>query len=363
MSLQNIIKRKSKLLLPFSWLYSAGVAAYNKIYDWGLKKSFLPELPVICVGNLAVGGTGKTPMVEYLLRLLSKDFKVATISRGYKRQSTGVIVADENTTTKEIGDEPMQFHAKFPDVKVVVGERRVPALEMLLEKYPETQIVILDDAFQHRAISAGLNILLTDHSNLFTDDYQLPAGELRDLKSNYKKADVIVVTKSPAGLLEDERKKIIEKIKPLSHQTVFFTSIRYEAPYNIFDNTLRPLSAISSVLMVTGIASPVSMAEYLEDKGLKPELYTFPDHHNFTPKDINGIRELFQSIKDSNKIIITTEKDAMRLRQFPDGLKGLPVFALPIRHHFLFNDDMRFEKLIHQFVTKKSNYGKKKQAG
>src|SRR6478672_9534513 len=221
------------LLLPFALIFWIAVAIRNWMYDKKILKSTSFGLPLICVGNLSVGGTGKSPMVEYLVLHLKNRFKVATLSRGYKRKTRGYALATDETTAIDVGDEPMQFHLKFPDVPVAVGEERLDAIPQLLHDRPGTQAIILDDAFQHRIVNAGLNILLTDYGNLFTRDFFLPTGDLRDLRSNYKRADIIIVTKCNPELIAAEKQKIIDEIRPVKGQAVLFTAIQYGQPYQI----------------------------------------------------------------------------------------------------------------------------------
>ena len=218
------------LLLPFAILYGLVVWIRNWLYDKNIFRSTSFGLPLICVGNLSVGGTGKSPMVEFLVMHLKNHYKVATLSRGYKRKTKGYALATDDTTALDIGDEPMQFHQKFPDVPVAVGEERIVAIPQLLHDRPETQVIILDDAFQHRALKAGLNILLTDYNNLFTRDFFLPTGDLRDTQGSYKRADIIVVTKSRPDLSAERKREVIEEIKPLPHQNgVFFLHLVWYA--------------------------------------------------------------------------------------------------------------------------------------
>jgi tetraacyldisaccharide 4'-kinase len=220
----NIFLKSFRILLfPFALIYLLIILIRNKLFDKGFFSSAEFGLPLICVGNLSVGGTGKSPMVEFLVRNLKDDFKVATLSRGYKRKTKGYALANEKSDALEIGDEPMQFHLKFPGLPVAVGEERLDAISQLLHDRPETQCIILDDAFQHRAIKAGMNILLTDYNNLFTRDFYLPTGDLRDLKSSYKRAEIIVVTKCDPDITEKERKEITDEIEPLANQHIFFT--------------------------------------------------------------------------------------------------------------------------------------------
>ncbi len=221
------------LLLPFALLYGFAIIIRNWLYNKKILRSSQFNLPIICVGNLAMGGTGKSPMVEYLIELLCNKFRVATVSRGYKRKTKGYALANENTTALDIGDEPMQFYSKFPQVAVAVGEERMVAVPQLLHDKPDTQLVILDDAFQHRAIKAGLNILLTECNNLFTQDFFFPTGDLRDQKTSAKRADIIVITKCPADLPETEKEKIAQQLAAYEVQHIFFTTTAYQTPYHI----------------------------------------------------------------------------------------------------------------------------------
>lgn len=218
------------LLLPFALVYWVIILIRNYLYDKNILKSASFGLPLICVGNLSTGGTGKSPMVEYLVMRLKHDFKVATLSRGYKRKTTGYALASDSSTALEIGDEPMLFHTKFPDVPVAVGEERLVAIPQLLHDRPETQVIVLDDAFQHRAVQAGFNIVLTDYGNLFTRDFFLPTGDLRDLKSSYKRANIIVVTKCPPDLSEMERSEIAREIQPVAGQQLFLQRLPMGSP-------------------------------------------------------------------------------------------------------------------------------------
>ena len=337
------------LLLPFALLYWLGIGIRNWCYDKNLLKSSGFGLPVICVGNLSVGGTGKSPMVEYLVARLKDKFKLATLSRGYKRKTRGYALANSATTALEIGDEPMQFHLKFPDVPVAVGEERMEAIPQLLHDRPETEAIILDDAFQHRSVKAGLNILLTEYSNLFTEDFYLPTGDLRDLKSSYKRAEIIVVTKCKPDLSEAEKQKIIKEINPQVSQYIFFTAIEYGQLYHISNNKALSLEATTEVLLVTGIANPKPLKKMLEAHSNSYHMLQYPDHHIFTIDDLNEIKKRFDRIETKNKIILTTEKDAVRLAKFPE-IAAWPFFVIPVRHHFIFNEGGQFDKLITDFI-------------
>ncbi len=338
------------LLFPFALLYWMGIAIRNWLYEKNIFRSARFGLPVICVGNLSVGGTGKSPMVEYLVERLKDNFKVATLSRGYKRKTKGYSLANKNSTALEIGDEPMQFHLKFPDVPVAVGERRIEAIPQLLHDKPETQAIILDDAFQHRAILAGLNILLTEYNNLFVHDFYLPTGDLRDLKSSYIRAEIIVVTKCKQNLSEEEKKKIIKEINPLAGQQIFFTAIEYGDPYHIKENRISNLSENKEVLLVTGIANPGPLKKLLEEQSKTYYLMQYPDHHIFTIDDLNDIKKKFEDIQTESKMILTTEKDAVRLVKFQHDITNLPLYVIPVRHRFLFWEGEKFDQLVTSFI-------------
>ncbi len=338
------------LLLPFALLYWLGISVRNWLYNKNILKSATFGLPLICIGNLSVGGTGKSPMVEYLVARLKEIFKVATLSRGYKRKTKGYALANENTTALEIGDEPMQFHLKFPDVPVAVGEERLVAIPQLLHDKPDTQAIILDDAFQHRSIKAGLNIILTDYNNLFTRDFYLPTGDLRDLKNSYKRAEVIVVTKCKTDLTEAEKLKIIKEISPLPQQQVFFTAIEYGMLYHISNNSETELDTNTEVLLVTGIANPRPLKKVLEEHSNSYHMLQYSDHHIFTIDDLNDIKKRFEKMETTNKIILTTEKDAVRLAKFSTEIAELPLYVIPVRHRFLFEEGNKFDELVMDFI-------------
>jgi len=338
------------LLLPFALLYWLGIAIRNWLYNKNIIESTSFGLPLICVGNLSVGGTGKSPMVEYLVSSLNANYKVATLSRGYKRKTKGYALADEKTTALEIGDEPMQFHLKFPGVPVAVGEERIEAIPQLLHDKPGIQVIILDDAFQHRAIKAGLNILLTDYNNLFTRDFYLPTGDLRDLKSSYKRAEIIIVTKCKKDLGETEKQKLIKEINPLPGQHIFFTAIDYSRPYHIITKEEKGLDSKVEVLLVTGIANPRPLKKLLEEHSNTYQMLQYADHHIFTIDDLKDIKESFDKISTKDKVILTTEKDAVRLLKFYDEIKNVPFYVVPVKHQFLFNQGAEFDQLITGFI-------------
>ncbi len=347
-----LLKSLRIFLFPFSLIYGLIVIIRNYLYDKNIIKSVSFNLPVIAVGNLIVGGTGKSPMVEYLIRLLKGKYNVATISRGYKRKTKGYALAHFETTALEIGDEPMQFHAKFPDVAVAVGEARIEAIPQLLQDRPDTQVILLDDAFQHRTITPGFNILLTECNNLFTRDFFLPTGDLRDQRSSYKRANVIVVTKCDAYMTLDEKATVINEIKPLPHQQLFFTAILYNEPYHILTKEKRNITVFDEVLLVTGIANTQPLKSYIVNQAKTYEELAYSNHHIFTIDDLKDIRKRFNEMAADNKMIVTTEKDAVRLIKFQTELLDIPVYVLPVQHRFLFGDAMNFEGLVTNFINK-----------
>lgn len=343
------------LLFPFALLYGFIVCLRNKLYDKNIFYSTSFNLPVICVGNLSVGGTGKSPMVEYLLRTLKDDFATATLSRGYKRKTKGYALANKQSTALQIGDEPMQIYRKFPDTAVAVGEERIEAIPQLLHDRPGTQVIILDDGFQHRAVKAGLNVLLTDCNDLFTRDFFLPTGDLRDEKRSYKRADIIVVTKCNPALTTEEKQAIIDEIKPLDHQQVFFAAIEYGIPYHILNPAMDyHLHRQLEVLLVTGIANINPLKEYILSQTYTYEKISFSDHHVFSYDDLKEIKQRFEKLDSQSKIILTTEKDAVRLVKFGEHLENLPIYVLPVHHKILFNKEEEFKNTITGFIR---NFG------
>lgn len=345
-----MLKSFRYLLWPFSFIYSGLIVLRNRLFDWNILKSSSFNFPIICVGNLAVGGTGKTPMTEYIVTVLKNHYATATLSRGYKRKTKGFAIADASTTAIDIGDEPMQFHRKFPDVTVAVGEERLVAIPQLLHVKPETRVIILDDAFQHRTVRAGLNILLTDYKNLYTRDLLLPAGDLRDVPSSAKRAQIIIVTKCPADISQADKDQIIRELKPAKGQQVFFTEIVYEQPYHMFSNQKININADADVLLLCGIANPKPLKEFLSKQLSSYDMIRYADHHIFNTDDLADIHKQFNKLDPEKRMILTTEKDAMRLEKFRNELQDQPIYVLPIRHRFLFDEANVFHKRLFDFV-------------
>jgi tetraacyldisaccharide 4'-kinase len=345
-----LLKPVRMLMLPFSLVYGLIIYIRNWMFDRNILRSASFNLPLICIGNLAVGGTGKSPMVEFLIGKLRNQFQMAILSRGYKRKTSGYALATAQSTALEIGDEPMQFYNKFPDVTVAVGEERVVAIPQLLHDKPDTRVIILDDAFQHRSVKAGFNILLTDYNNLFTRDWFLPTGDLRDQQRSARRANIIVVTKCSPDLSLSEKNHLISEIKPVKEQQIFFTAISYGVPYHVVTREPWTAGKTTEILLVTGIANPAPLKKYLEEKFNGYDEIAFGDHHIFTIDDLKNILKKFDQIQSPGKILLTTEKDAVRFQKFSQQLRELPFFVMPIQPVFLFNEENQFTRLITTFI-------------
>ena len=317
------------LLLPFAILYGLGVRLRHFLYDRGWLSSKRYPFPILCVGNLAVGGTGKTPMVEYLVRLLGQE-QVAILSRGYRRKTKGFFLADDSATAMTLGDEPYQYHRKFPRATVAVCESRQEGIERLLEN-PHFKYIILDDAFQHRKVQAGTNLLLTSYDKLYTQDFLLPVGSLRDIRSRARKAQIIIVTKCPE-LTQAEQEKIIQQLKPLPSQKVYFTSIAYsDRVYSHEDSQALKDFIATPFTLVTGIANPTPLVDFLEKQGASFEHLAYSDHHHFSNRELELLRQKGR--------ILTTEKDYVRLEGALSTLYYLPIETQFLNdQRLIFND-------------------------
>jgi tetraacyldisaccharide 4'-kinase len=341
------------LLLPFSIIYGMAVILRKKLYDWRFMRTIKFDLPVICVGNLAVGGSGKTPTTEYLVRLLS-DYKIAILSRGYGRKTKGFIIADSAATAETIGDEPLQYYQKFAAVTVAVCEDRVNGIKQLKDNH---DLIILDDAFQHRAVNAGFNILLFEFRKLGTLQFLLPAGNLRDVFSSRKRADVLLVTKSPVPLLNVARQASINELQPDANQPVLHSYLKYGDLIHLYHTQYQTLESVKGfeIFLLTGIANPAPLIEELEKYAGTIKHEEFPDHYTFKNDDLKKFKAAFMASVKKDKIIITTEKDSKRLRAtgIKDLLVDLPVYYLPIEVELFEEDKITFDELILNYV--KSN--------
>lgn len=327
-----------KLLFPFSLLYGGITALRNLLYNKGWLKSREYDLPVICVGNLSTGGTGKSPMIELLITFLKENHRIAVLSRGYKRRTTGFREVLSNSSVEEVGDEPLQFKKKFPEITVAVCEDRQTGIKKLKSM---AEVILLDDAFQHRKVKATLNILLTSFDNLYTDDCMLPTGNLREPKFGSNRAHIIVVTKCPENISDSTIEIIKRKLKPRAQQEIYFSKIGYGSEIKN-EEKVAPISFLENrkFLLVTGIANPKPLVEFLKQKGLSFDVKTFPDHHNFTVSEIEEMK--------TNSLILTTEKDFMRLQSIANAAE---IFYLPIKTVILNDDEENFKRKIKKEIA------------
>ena len=344
-------------LLPFSFLYGIAVTIRNKLFDWGILKSRTFDIPVISVGNITVGGSGKTPHVEYLVNLLKDKLKIAVLSRGYKRKTRGYQLANDNSTAQEIGDESYQIHKKYPNIYVAVDRKRVEGIEYLTsnEATKDVDAILLDDAFQHRYVTPGINILLVDYHRLIIYDRLLPAGRLRESVSEKHRADMVIITKCPKDLKPMEFRVLTKAMDLYPYQDLYFTTFAYKKPVNIFSGQQIDTLKGRNVLLLTGIASPKQMAFDLKAKCKSLQLMSFKDHHQFSREDIEAINKRFSELP-SPKIIITTEKDAARIEP-ASGLSEEAkesLYALPVYVKFLLNQEDLFNNKITSYVRKNS---------
>ncbi len=358
-------------LLPLSWLYGAGVRLRNWLFNVGLLHQQTYDIPVISVGNITVGGTGKTPHVEYLIRLLKNVAKVAVLSRGYKRKSHGYVLAEKDSTVADIGDEPFQMKQKFNDIYVAVDSKRREGIDRLTHdnETKDVDVILLDDAFQHRYVKPGINILLVDYHRLIIYDKLLPAGRLREPLSGKRRADFVIITKCPADLKPMDIRVLTKAMNLYPYQELFFTTMKYGDCYPLYAQqeakALQELKGLN-VLLLTGIASPEEMQHDLQDKCRSLQSLTFGDHHAFTPKDVENINETFASM-EAPKVIITTEKDSTRLLQ-TEGLSEevkKSLYVQPIEVKFMQEQEELFNNKIISYVRKNSRnsiLAKKKDA-
>ena len=334
-----------KILFPFAILYGFITTIRNFLFDKGILKSTSFDIPIIAVGNLSVGGTGKTPQIEYLIRLLKDKKKVAVLSRGYKRKTAGFVLLNKTHSSEDVGDEPLQYFKKFATINVAVDANRVNGIEQLIQQ-KTPQIVLLDDAFQHRKVKANFYILLTKYSDLYVDDFLLPTGNLRESKRGAKRANIILVTKCPLNLSEIEQQKIIKKLNVTAHQKVFFTTISYSE--NLKGKLEIPLHELPNyeVLLITGIANPKPLLEFLSSKNINFKHLKFADHHDFSASEIETVKKEFHRISATKKLMLTTEKDFVRLSEKLEHLS-----YLEIETQFLGTQKEKFDTTILKFLN------------
>ena len=322
---------------PLSLLYGIIMLVRNKLFDWHILTSEKFNAPVICVGNLVVGGTGKTPHIEYLIRLLGNKYKIAVLSRGYKRKTKGFICVDNKMDATYVGDEVVQLFNKFDNICVAVSESRRNGIREILKLKPETELILLDDAFQHRYVKPGLSILLTDYSQLYTNDFVLPTGNLREFISGAQRAHIICVTKSPKVLSPIVSKDIAEKLKLKPHQNLCFSYIKYGNFVPLYkENMVEMPKKVYAILMFAGIVNTYPLEEFLKTKCDELNVLKYPDHYPYNEKDVTTIIQKYKDLYTVNKIIVTTEKDAQRLENenFRTLFKNIPIFYVPIEIEF-----------------------------
>lgn len=346
------------LLWPFSLLYGLIIVLRNKAYDWGIFTSQSFDCPTIVVGNLAIGGTGKSPMTEYLIRVLKANYKVATLSRGYGRKTKGFLLVGINDDPVKVGDEPLQFKRKYQTITVAVCEDRVEGVRLLNDNH---NLIILDDAYQHRALKPGFSILLVEYKSLFQPKILLPAGNFRDTYSQRKRANLIVITKSPQNLSKKERQKALKQLNANAEKNVLFAYLKYGQPYLLSNESSTsmqlPINRENTILAVTGIADPSLLIKHLETQAKKVYLLKYPDHHQYTENDVKKIAKKLDTICGDNKIIVTTEKDAQRLGvSFLSHLiQPLPILVLPVETDFDDGDKETLAKEIVDYCNSKIN--------
>lgn len=347
-------------LLPLSWLYGLGVRFRNLLFDLGVLKSRSFSIPVISVGNITVGGSGKTPHVEYLIRLLRPKCKVAVLSRGYKRKSRGYLLANDSTTMREIGDEPYQMHTKFPDIFVAVDKKRCHGIDRIIsdEETRDTDVILLDDAYQHRYVKPGINILLVDYHRLIIYDKMLPAGRLREPMTGKIRADIVIVTKCPKDLKPMSFRVLTRAMDLFPYQQLYFTCLDYDNLEGIFNGkeaSLDDIKESDNVMLLTGIASPEQMIRDIKPHTENIHHLRFSDHHNFTADDILHINDMYKALPQGS-LIITTEKDASRLTAI-EGLSDevkAHLYVLPIRVRVMLDQEEKFNQNIIDYVHKNS---------
>ncbi|MCB0526082.1 MAG: tetraacyldisaccharide 4'-kinase [Lewinellaceae bacterium] len=335
------------LLLPIALLYGLGVGLRNLLYRIGVLRSVKFDIPVISVGNLTVGGTGKSPHIEYLLSWLSEYLDLAVLSRGYGRSTAGYREVTAFETAETVGDEPLQFKRKFPSIPISVSESRSLGIPQLVKSNPSTHCVLLDDAFQHLAITPGLNIMLTEYNRPFYRDWLLPSGRLREWRNGYRRADIIIVTKCPADLTEQQRQKIRYEIDPYPRQRIYFSRYNYGMPYDMLrPDQKREIDLNTDVLLVSAIANTDYLLNYVGSEAKSVQTIEYEDHHYFSEDELSNMKKHFERLPGKEKIIITTEKDATRLELHNEFFiqHNLPVFILPIEVQFCGDDEIAFQE-------------------
>ena len=344
------------LLLPISFLYGLITSVRNLLFDVGILPSSRFDIPVISVGNLSTGGTGKTPHVEYLINFLKKyNYNMGTLSRGYGRSTSGFCIADENYTSKHIGDEPLQMKLKFEDIVVAVDKKRVRGIKKLISRFPDVEVILLDDAYQHRYVKPGISILLTDYNKLYANDFMLPTGNLREWPSGAARADIVIVTKSPIILSPLDKRLLLNKLSLKPYQKIYFSYMKYGNFMPFLKTGEASLFSKKyyfennySVVLLTGIANSSNLERYTRERAREVIPVSFPDHHQFSVDDITRLKKIYDNIENPKKLVLTTEKDTMRLAlpELKEILTGIPVFYMPLEVVFHQGDEEGFTQQI-----------------
>ena len=338
------------LLFSLAFIYGSITAIRNLLFDYGIFKSQSHNIPIICIGNLSVGGTGKTPHTQYIINLLKTDYKVAILSRGYGRKTSSLKYVEINNMVQEVGDEPLQLKQNNPDCLVVVEKNRNKGVKQILNDFPETDVILLDDGYQHRWIKAGFNILITPYSSPYYNDYLMPVGNLRESKKGAERANAIVFSKTPENINPTLKKGMLKKLNLYAHQKAYFSHINYRTWRCISTNKEFPADEKYSITLVSGIANPTPLLDYLQKSGHKVKHLKFADHHNYTSNDIANILEKYNKDSSTKKLILTTEKDATKLRTFEDSFGTANMYYIPIEIDF--EEKEKFEKQLKNYVTK-----------
>lgn len=348
-------KNISWLLFPLTGWYAVGVWLRNVAFDLGLLRQDAPHVVTIGVGNLATGGTGKTPMVEHLVRLLADGHRVALLSRGYHRTTKGFVLNEGEPDPHRIGDEAAMMALKFPELTVAVCEKRSEGIHRLMALPEPPDVVLLDDAFQHRFVKPSINILLTEYANPYYNDYILPFGDLREFRTARYRANIVIVTKSPANLKPIDKHNIVNSLRLKPYQKVFFSYIGYGEPVSVADGTVRQLATDDRVLLVTGIAHPEPLLAELR-KTHKITHLRYADHHNYTRRDMASIASALEQLGGENRVVITTEKDAVKMRPLLAENPSLPVYYIPIETRFHPSGDTSLDSKILSLVRENSHF-------
>ncbi|MBC8265706.1 MAG: tetraacyldisaccharide 4'-kinase [Flavobacteriales bacterium] len=337
------------VLYPFSVLYAIVTNLRNLLFDMGIFPSKTFDIPIICIGNLSVGGTGKTPLTDYIITLLKNEKNIAVLSRGYGRNTSGFQEVSTESTAKKVGDESLLIKQKHPNCLVVVDENRKRGIENIMKKHPEIELILLDDGFQHRWVKAGFNILITDYSLPYYKDYLLPMGTLRESKESSKRAEIIVVSKSPKDINPTEKKGIIQQLGVFITQKCYFSHINYKSWKCITTNKDFLVEEKYSITLVTGIANASTLVENLKNNNHTVSHLEYADHHNYTLNDIEDILNKYNQDNSTKKLILTTEKDAVKLRKFENKFGDANIYFAPIETGF--EEKENFEKQILNYVT------------